>query len=496
MPDIQFIRQLREREGWSLRRIAREFHFSRKTVTKYLQRTDTTETPQYVRRNPAPAPQMDPYRAVIESWLRQDAEMPRKQRHTSRRIWQRLRDEYGATAAESTVRHYVARMRRELQPAAQPVFLDLVFDPAEAAQVDWGEVQVILDGQSVTAQMFCMRLAYSGACYVQLFPHQRLEAFLAAHVAAFEFFGFVPQRIIYDNLTTAVQRVLHGRARELNPRFQELTAHYVYEAVFATPAAGWEKGLVEGLVGYVRRTYCVPLPTGPDWDTLNAALKTACLAERVRTLPRRHDTTIGELWDHERTADASLPGRAFRPVTWWPVRATSQAIVRHRRVPYSVPASRVGQKLRLAAYGDPVEIGDAQTCVATHPLGVAGQPQLQLDHYRDVLRVKPGAVRNARVVRDLGPLLRAYQDAFFHTNPSAYGAFVEILFLFRRFPAEHMLAILPAAQADRCFTVEALTEYLTQHRPAARESDSPTPGPTVVQPAPALYEELLMEVSL
>ncbi|AEW05242.1 Integrase catalytic region [Sulfobacillus acidophilus DSM 10332] len=350
MPDIQFIRPLREREGWSLRRIAREFHFSRKTVTKYLQRTETTETPQYVRRNPSPAPQMDPPRAVIASWLRQDAEMPRKQRHTSRRIGQRLREEYGATAAESTVRHSVARMRRELQPAAQPVFLDLVFDPAEAAQVDWGEVQVIQDGQSVTAQMFCMRLAYSGACYVQLFPHQRLETFLAAHVAAFEFFGFVPQRIIDDNLTTVVQHVLHGRERELNPRFQELTAHYIYDAVFVTPAAGWEKGLVEGLVGYVRRTDCVPLPSGPDWDTLNAALKTDCLAERVRTLPRRHHTTIGELWDHERTTGAS------RPVTWWPVRATSQAMVRHRRVPYSVPASRVGQTLRLAAYWDHVEI--------------------------------------------------------------------------------------------------------------------------------------------
>jgi transposase len=153
VPEIQSIRQLRKREGWSLRRIAREFHFSRKTVTKYRQRTDTTEAPQYVRRNPAPSPQMDPYRVVIESWLRQDAEMPRKQRQTSRRIWQRLRDEYGATAAESTVRHYVARMRRELQPAVQPVFLDLVFDPAEAAQVDGGEVQVILDGQSVTATL-------------------------------------------------------------------------------------------------------------------------------------------------------------------------------------------------------------------------------------------------------------------------------------------------------------------------------------------------------
>lgn len=99
------------------------------------------------------------------------------------------------------------------------------------------------------------------------------------------------------------------------------------------------------------------------------------------------------------------------------------------------------------------------------------------------------------MVRDLGPLLRAYQDAFFQTNPSAYGAFVEILFLFRRFPAEHILAILPAAQADRCFTVEALTAYLTPCRPATRESELPTPGPTVVQPAPALYDELLREVS-
>lgn len=93
MPDIQFIRQLHERAGWSLRRIARECHFSRKTVTNYLQRTETTERPQYVRQHPAPAPQMDPYRAIIEHWLRQDAEMPRKQRHTSRRIWQRLREE-------------------------------------------------------------------------------------------------------------------------------------------------------------------------------------------------------------------------------------------------------------------------------------------------------------------------------------------------------------------------------------------------------------------
>ena len=185
---------------------------------------------------------MDPYHALIVAWLQADLTAPRKQQHTSHRIWQRLRNEYGATMAESTVRHYVARLRRVLTPGAETVLFDLVFDPAEAAQVDGGEALIDFNGEPVQAQIFCMRLAYSGACYVQLFPHQRQEAFLAAHVDAFRFFGFIPQRMIYDNLTTAVKRILHGRGREMNARFAELAAHYVFEPVFATPASGWEKG--------------------------------------------------------------------------------------------------------------------------------------------------------------------------------------------------------------------------------------------------------------
>ena len=243
MPDIHSIRQLHERQGWSVRRIARELHYSRKTVTKYLKRTEEApEVPTYVRTQPAPAPQLGPYHPVIRQWLEADRTAPRKQRHTSRRIWQRLRDEYGATVSESTVRHYVARLRRDLQPETAPVFFDLVFDPGEAAQVDWGEAKIVVAGQEYTAQIFCMRLAYSGAAFVQVFPHQRLEAFLAAHVAAFDFFGGIPHHIIYDNLTTAVHRILHGRGRELTARFAEFAAHYVYEPIFATPASGWEKG--------------------------------------------------------------------------------------------------------------------------------------------------------------------------------------------------------------------------------------------------------------
>ncbi len=167
MADIHVIRHLQEREGWSVRRIAREFRMSRKTVTKYLNRASTDPVPQYQRHQPARAPQMDAYRVVIDAWLTDDLDAPRKQRHTAHRIWQRLHTEYGATVAESTVRHYVAGRRRVLQPLGQAAFLDLEFDPGEMAQVDWGTVHIVLNGEPQAAQIFCMRLAYSGAVFVQ-----------------------------------------------------------------------------------------------------------------------------------------------------------------------------------------------------------------------------------------------------------------------------------------------------------------------------------------
>lgn len=470
-------------------------------MVKYLDRTQTApEAPSYVRSQPAPAPQLGAYHAVIQQWLEADQTAPRKQRHTSRRIWQRLRDEYGATVSESTVRHYVAQLRRRLHPEDVPVFLDLVFDPGEAAQVDWGEAKIVLDGHEWTAQIFCMRLAHSGAAFVQVFPHQRLEAFLAAHVAAFDFFGGIPQHLIYDNLTTAVQRILHGRGRQLNARFAEFVAHYVYLPLFATPASGWEKGLVEGLVGYARRTFMVPVPTAPDWNTLNARLRAQCLQERDRVLPRRHGDTIGILWDRERTAFLPLPPQAFQPATWWTVRVSSQSLVRHHRAVYSVPTSYVGQSLRLAAFWDHVELWTLTERVASHPLGQPDELQLQLDHYLDALRHKPGAVRNARVVRDLGPVVRSYQQAFLAVHPEAYGAFVDILFLFRRFPATQILDAQPAALTAGCFDAEALSQRLS-HPAAGNPADAPQvaqnpQGPRVAQPHPRLYDQLTQEALL
>jgi len=219
-----------------------------------------------------------------------------------------------------------------------------------------------------------------------------------------------------------------------------------------------------------------------------------CRAERVRVLPRREGRPIGTLWDDEQRAGIRLPDTLFRPATRWTVRVSKQALVRHLRVAYSVPTAHVGQSLTLYAYWDHVEIWDTTRKLATHPLGRVGQPpQLQLDHYLDVLRQKPGAVRNARVVRDLGPRLREYQAAFFRQHPEAYAAFVEILFLFRRFPAPQVLTALPAALEARCFDVESLAARLlaADSTPGAPALPEAARGPSIRQPDPAVYGQLL-----
>src|SRR5579875_636626 len=166
---IQHIRYLHDVEGWSIRRIAREFHVSRKTIRLCLDRTQSTEEPKYRRTKPAPAPKMGPYKAVVDAWLVADQDAPPKQRHTARRIAERLREEYGAQVAEATVRRYVAGRRRELGSDKAEAFLHLSFPPGETAQVDWGEALVILGGKPTKVSMFCMRLCYSTAAFVMLF---------------------------------------------------------------------------------------------------------------------------------------------------------------------------------------------------------------------------------------------------------------------------------------------------------------------------------------
>lgn len=494
MADIQVIRHLHLREGWSERRIAKEFHLGRRTVHRYLNRDESTDRPVYTRQKEPAAPTMGTFQNVIDQWLSDDREAPRKQRHTAVRIHARLAEEYDADLSESTVRHFVARRRAALGLAARnQAYLHLAFDPGELAQVDWGNALVLVNGEPCEAWMFCMRLAFSTAPFVALYPHGRLEAFMDGHVRAFEFFGGVPRAVLYDNLRSAVTRILQGRGRELNARFESLSAHYVFKQTFANPAAGWEKGLVENLVGYARRSFLVPVPKVRSLEDINRDLIARLLDHRSRVAPERDGHTVGDLWDQERRQLLALPLAAFRPATTSGVRVSRLLTVRHLGVQYSVPVQYLGQRLRLEAFFDRVEIYDRDRLVARHALRKPGQPPaLEIDHYLDVLLRKPGGVRHARVVRELGEEVTAYRDAFLAYNPDAYKSFVEILLLSRRYTREAVLSGIAKARRERIYVPERVEDLIAQALHATPvTAAAPLAGPRVNQPSPARYDALV-----
>ena len=253
------IRRDRDREGLSIRGLAVRHGVHRRTVKQAL----ASSMPP-VKRSPVdrPAPKLGPYRPVIDSWLQADRDAPRKQRHTAKRIHQRLVDEHGADVAETTVRQYVRGRKRAMGWAVGEVFVPQVHAPGVEAEVDWGEAEVVLAGVAVKVHLFVMRASFSGAAFCLASLVETQQAFLELHVQAFEWYGGVFPKIRFDNLKSAVKKVLKGRRRVESDRFVALRSHYLFASQFTTPGleGAHEKGGVENEVGRHRRNHLVPVP--------------------------------------------------------------------------------------------------------------------------------------------------------------------------------------------------------------------------------------------
>lgn len=260
----------------SKRSVCQEFDIHWDTLTKAL---GHSEPPGYRQGQPRCKPKIGPFLEVIEEILRQDQKVHRKQRHTKRRIFERLQREYeypgGYTAVKQAVRKWELQHREAFMPLSHP--------PGEA-QVDFGQARVIHDGDEITAAMFVMTLPYSDAIFACIYPRECTEAFLDGHCRAFEFFGGVPRRISYDNSKIAVTRVICGRKRELTDAFLKLQSHHLFEHHFCLVGRPNEKGHVENLVGYARRNFLVPVPRVSGIEELNERLQADCRQDMERTL--------------------------------------------------------------------------------------------------------------------------------------------------------------------------------------------------------------------
>jgi transposase len=392
------IRRDRDREGLSIRALACRHGVHRRAVRQAL----AAPLP-LPRKRPEgrPAPKLGPYRPLIDSWLIEDREAPRKQRHTAKRVWQRLVDEHGAEVAETTVREYVRRRRRELGEPVEEVFVPQVHEPGVEAEVDWGEAVVEIAGQRRKLYLFLMRACYSGAAFVIAFERQSQQAFLEAHVEAFRFFGGTFALIRYDDLRSAVKQVLRGRRRVEQDRFVALRSHYLFESAFTRRGreGAHEKGGVEGEVGRYRRTHLVPVPRVASLKELNDLLEDGCFADLARRIRGRAET-VGEALRVERRALKELPFEEFESAESASPRVDSKALVTIRQNRYSVPVALVGLRVAARVGAREIVISHQEREVARHPrLQGRYQTAARLDHYLELLQRKPGALKGSLPLR-------------------------------------------------------------------------------------------------
>ncbi len=289
-------------EGLSEREAARRFGIARETVRKMLR---YRIPPGYRRSKPARRPKLEAFTGIIDQILTDDRERPRKQRHTAQRIFDRLRDEYGFTGGYTTVKDYV----REKKLGGQEMFVPLTHPPGDA-QADFGEAVVVINGVQRKAHFLVVDLPHSDDAFVKAFPAETTEAFCEGHNAAFRYFGGVPRSIVYDNTKLAVARILGDGTRQRTRVFSELQSHYLFADRFGRPGKGNDKGKVEGLVGYARRNFMVPIPRFSSWEAFNEHLEAKCRKNRGRRL-RRHSETIGERFERDRQAFLTLPAVAL-----------------------------------------------------------------------------------------------------------------------------------------------------------------------------------------
>ena len=380
------IRRLQLEGVTSQRAAAQQLGISRNTVKKYWE------------GNSVP---WDRKEQFITSCLDEDdRERVKKQRHTARRIYQRLVDECSFTGSESSVRNVVYDMRAARKETK--VFVPLRFAPGEAVQIDWGEATVYINGEKLVVNLFCARLCHSCAPYVIAYKRQNLESFLDAIIRTFQYYGGVPRRVIFDNARVAVKSGFGAHAAAQDD-YSQLSAHYGFAPVFCNPASGNEKGLVENLVGYIRRNVCVPLPKVKNLEELNGKLLEKCvhyLEHKVDSRP----APVGVMLEEDRQCLQALPRytpdvskRAYPTVSRY-------STVLFETNAYSVPCRYTGKSTTLKAYPNHIEVWISGSLVARHErlFGRKGE-SLDLQHYLPILAQKGRAIRYARPVQNAVP---------------------------------------------------------------------------------------------
>ena len=425
-------------EGMSQRDAARHFNISRDSVRKMLA---FSAPPGYRRTAPVKRPKLDGFMEIIDGWLEADRDIHLKQRHTAKRVFERLRDEHGFAGGYTIIKDYL----RERERRGREMFVPLTHPPGHA-QADFGEAVAIIGGVEQKAPFFVLDLPHSDAGFVRAYPAATAEAWVDGHVHAFALFGRVPLLVLYDNDRCLVAKILPDGTRQRAKLFSGFLSHYLFRDRYGRPGKGNDK--VEGLVGYSRRNFMVPVPWFATWDEFNAHLEEPCRRRQADVL-RGQSETIGERLVRDLAAMADLPAVPFDACDQATGRVSSQSLVRYKTNDYSVPVAFGHRDIWIRGYVDAVEIGSGGDVIARHPR-CYGREDMIFDpvHYLPLIEQKINALDQAAPLAewDLPPefatLRRLMEGRMLKAGQRGY---VQVLRLLETFGIDDLLAAVTRA---------------------------------------------------
>ena len=448
---LNIIRRMHLRQKLSVREIARRTGLSRNTITKHL--AGGTIEPKFA--TPDRPSKLDPFAEKLAGWLKTEAGKSRKQRRTLKQMHADLvklgfTGSYGRVAAFA--RDWRTDRQREQQTTGRGTFVPLSFRPGEAFQFDWSEDYGHLTDERTKLQMAHIKLSHSRAFLLRAYPLQTHEMLFDAHWHAFRVFGGVPERGIYDNMKTAVDRVGRGKERQVNLRFLAMANHYVFEPEFCNPAAGWEKGQVEKNVQDSRHQVLQGMPGFPDLATMNTWLEQRCLEVWQETPHGTLPGTIADVWAEERAALMPLPP-AFDGFIELSKRVSPTCLISFERNRYSVPASFANRPVSLRIYPDRLVVAAEGNILCEHCRIIQRSHKLpprtiyDWRHYLAVLQRKPGALRNGAPFAEFPPAFRQLQEQMLR-KPGGDREMVDILALVLQHDEQAVLTAVELALAE------------------------------------------------
>ena len=458
-------------DGISKRQACRQFGIHWDTLQKILANASPLGYRRVAKVN---RPTIGPWLRRLTELLEEAKGQPRKQRYTVKRMWQVLCDE-GFTGGYTTVKDAVRELRGK---SPKEVFMPLTQPPGEA-QVDFGHAQAIIGGRLTKIAFFVMSLVHSDAMFVMAFPRECTEAFMEAHVAALDFFGFVPHRISYDNTKVAVAQILGAHARKFTAAFERLVSHYLFEPHFCRVRRANEKGVVEGSVRYSRQNFMVPVPVVEDFTELNAHLRACCLSDMDRTLRGKTQSKL-QLLEEDKVAALTLSADRFDARRLVATTATSEALVRFDTNDYSVPVAYGHRPVVLRASTELVQIYHDDKEIARHRRCWDRERQIfEPLHYLPLLERKGGSLDYARPLEgwSLPEQFATLRRKLEARRDDGTREYIRVLGLLRDYPLERLAIAVqhaldwtaPSADAIKQLLIPAERPELATFRLDGRE---------------------------